>query len=147
VIQKFIYQLYSRGLQSKVLQGLLPEHVAVILDGNRRFADSMNSPSLFLGYQKGAQKVSQLLDWCQDLGIPQVTIWVLSTDNLKRPPEQVQCLYQVIEEEIVKIAQGQERSGTPRSIRFFGQLEALSPSLRQALDQAGKMTEGYKKFF
>jgi short-chain Z-isoprenyl diphosphate synthase len=147
VIQRFIYQLYTRGLQSRVLQGLLPEHVAVILDGNRRFAESMHSPSVSLGYQKGAQKVSELLDWCQDLRIPQVTIWVLSTDNLKRPPEQVQCLYQVIEEEIVKIAQGQERSGTPRSIRFFGQLESLSPSLCQTLDRVGKMTEEYQEYF
>jgi short-chain Z-isoprenyl diphosphate synthase len=147
VIQRFIYQLYARGLQSKVLRGLLPGHVAVILDGNRRFAESMNSLSISLGYQKGAQKVSELLDWCQDLGIPQVTLWVLSTDNLKRPPEQVQCLYQVIEEGIVKIAQGQEGSRTPRNIRFFGQLETLSPSLRQALDRAGAMTEGYKNYF
>ena len=73
MVQRFVYRLYDRHLQSKVLRGLLPEHVAVILDGNRRFAESMGSSSAALGYRQGAQKVADLLDWCQGLRIPQVT--------------------------------------------------------------------------
>ena len=147
MIQQFVYQLYTRHLQSKILQGLLPQHVAVILDGNRRFAESNGSPSVALGYRQGAHKVAQLLDWCQDLRIPQVTLWVLSADNLKRPPEQVQSLCQVIEEEIVGIADGQRESRTPRSIRFFGQMEALSPSLRQSLARASEITGQYQQYY
>jgi short-chain Z-isoprenyl diphosphate synthase len=147
VIQQFVYQIYTRHLQSKILQGPLPRHVAVILDGNRRFAESNGSSSVALGYRQGAHKVSQLLEWCQDLRIPQVTLWVLSTDNLKRPPEQVQSLCQVIEEEIIGIANGQSESRTPRQIRFFGQIEGLSSSLRESLRRASEITGAYDQYY
>lgn len=147
MIQQFVYQLYTRHLQSKILQGLLPQHVAVILDGNRRFAESTGSPSVSVGYRHGAHKVSQLLDWCQDLRIPQVTLWVLSTDNLKRPRDQVQSLCQVIQEEIVGIAHQQHESRTPRQIRVFGQMAALEPALKNSLDQACEMTSAYDGYF
>lgn len=147
MIQQFLYQVYTRHLQSKILQGPLPQHVAVILDGNRRFAESTGYTSVSLGYRQGAHKVSQLLEWCQDLRITQVTLWVLSTDNLKRPPEQVQSLCQVIEEEIIGIAEGQSESQTPRQIRFFGQLEGLSPSLRESLHRASDMTGAYDQYY
>jgi short-chain Z-isoprenyl diphosphate synthase len=147
VIQQFAYQLYTKHLQAKIQQGLLPQHVAVILDGNRRFAESNGSSSVSVGYRQGAHKVSQLLDWCQDLCIPQVTLWVLSADNLKRPPDQVRTLCQVIEEEIVGIANGQRESRTPRSIRFFGQMDALAPSLRESLAQASDITRAYDQYY
>jgi len=147
VIQRLVYHLYARQLHSKVLGGPLPEHVAVILDGNRRFAESMGSNSVSVGYWQGAHKVSELLEWCQTLHIPQVTLWVLSADNLKRPADQVQSLLQVIEEEIVNIARRQAQSRTPRQIRFFGQLDALSPSLRGALDRARELTASFSQYF
>ena len=147
VIQRLVYRLYAHHLQSKVIRGLLPEHVAVILDGNRRFAESLGGASVSLGYQQGARKVSELLEWCETLHIPQVTLWVLSADNLKRPPEQVQTLFQVIEEEIGNIAQRQQQSRTPRQIRLFGQLDRLSPSLHTALDCARQLTASFSNYF
>ena len=147
VIQRFLYQTYAGRLRSQITQGLLPEHIAVILDGNRRFAESSGSASVSAGYRQGAHKVYELLDWCQDLGIPQVTLWVLSTDNLKRPAEQVESLCQVIEEEIVEIAQRQSESRTPRQIRCFGQLDALTPTLQKSLSHAREMTEGYHQYY
>ena len=148
VIQKFLYQTYAGHLRTQVARGLLPEHIAVILDGNRRYAESSTGRvSVSASYRQGAHKVFDLLDWCRDLGIHQVTLWVLSTDNLKRPPEQVESLCQVIEEEIVEIAQRQARSQTPRQIRFFGQLDALTPTLRESQNQAREMTEGYDQYY
>ena len=147
MIQKLAYQTYGRHLQSKIQRGPRPEHIAVILDGNRRFAEQTGCPSVSLGYHQGARKVVELLDWCQDLHIPQITLWVLSTDNLKRPLEQVQSLCKVIEQQIVEIAQRQLESRTPRQIRFFGQLDALAPQLKASLDQAHQITENYSQYF
>ena len=147
VIRRFLYQTYAGHLRAQIARGLLPEHIAVILDGNRRFAENSGSVSVSAGYRQGAHKVYELLDWCQDLGIDQVTLWVLSTDNLKRPPEQVESLCHVIEEEIVEIAQRQAESQTPRQIRFFGQLDALTPTLRESLSAAREMTEGYDQYY
>lgn len=147
VIQRVIYQLYARNLQARILRGPLPEHVAVILDGNRRFAESNGGKSVSAGYRQGAHKIHDLLDWCQDLDISQVTLWVLSTDNLKRPPEEVNSLCQVIEEEIIEIAHLQSQSQTPRRIRFFGQLDALAPSLKESLTRTQEMTESYNQHY
>jgi short-chain Z-isoprenyl diphosphate synthase len=69
VIQRFIYQTYTGRLRSRIARGLLPEHIAVILDGNRRFAESSGKSSVSAGYRQGAHKVYDLLEWCQDLGI------------------------------------------------------------------------------
>lgn len=146
-IKRFLYQTCAGHLRSQIAQGLLPEHIAVILDGNRRFAESSGGVSVSAGYRQGAHKVYELLDWCQDLSTPQVTLWVLSTDNLKRPAEEVESLCQVIEEEIVEIAHRQTESRTPRQIRFFGQLDALNPTLRESLRRAGEMTEGYDQYY
>jgi short-chain Z-isoprenyl diphosphate synthase len=147
LIQRFLYQTYGGRLHAQIRRSLLPEHIAVILDGNRRFAESSGSISFSAGYRQGAHKVHELLDWCQDLGINQVTLWVLSTDNLKRQTEQVESLCHVIEEEIVEIAQSQAKSRTPRQIRFFGHLDALTPTLRKSLRTAREMTERYYQYF
>jgi len=147
VITRLVYHLYANYLQAKVSRGLLPEHIAVILDGTRRFAESMGSRSISMGYRQGAHKVSELLDWCETMGVPQVTLWVLSTDNLKRPAEQVQTLSQVIGEEVVAIAHRQRQSATPRQIRFIGQLDALPESLRLVLDQAREVTLDFTDYF
>lgn len=147
MVQRVLYKLYGGLLQSQIQRGPLPGHVAVILDGNRRFAESSGCTSVSDGYRQGAHKVHDLLDWCQDLDICQVTLWVLSTDNLKRPPEEVSSLCQVIEEEIIEIAERQRESRTPRHIRFFGHTDALTPTLKDSLSRAQEMTQAYDGHF
>lgn len=147
MIRQIVYEIYAQRLQTKVLRGPLPQHVGLILDGNRRFAESVGSPTVTSGYRQGAHKVYELLDWCQGLHIPQVTLWALSADNLKRPKTEVHSLLRVIEEEIIELARRQERSSTPRQMRFFGLLDALDPSLREALGEARQITQRFNDHF
>ena len=147
MIRQVAYEIYARRLQSRVLRGPLPQHVGLILDGNRRFAESLGSPTVASGYRHGAHKVYELLDWCQPLRIPQVTLWALSADNLKRPQAETDSLLRVIEEEIIELARRQEGSSTPRQMRFFGLLDDLDPSLGQALDEARRVTQRYNDHF
>ena len=112
----------------------------MILDGNRRFARSVQGYSVSSAYLQGARKVSELLTWCQELDIPEVTLWVLSEDNLDRPTAQLAPLIQAVEEHIVDLAHSQEASRTPRQIRSFGHLDDLPDSLRTALDKAQEIT-------
>jgi len=80
-----LYSAYERRLRRELEGQQLPNHVAVLADGNRRWA-RVNEPGepLVAGYRAGAEKLRQFCDWCDDLGIPLVTLWVLSTDNLDR---------------------------------------------------------------
>ena len=85
---RVLYSAYERRLRKELVTARLPHHVAVLADGNRRWARA-NAPdeSLVAGYKAGAEKLREFCAWCEDLGIPLVTLWVLSTDNLSRDDE------------------------------------------------------------
>ncbi len=102
----FLYSAYETQLLAQLDRSALPRHVAVLADGNRRWARA-NAPDrpLVVGYQAGADKLKEFVDWCADLGIGVVTLWVLSTENLTRSEaEEVAPLLQVIERLVADLA-------------------------------------------
>jgi short-chain Z-isoprenyl diphosphate synthase len=111
-------------------------HVAVILDGNRRWAHEHGLP-VIAGYQAGGRKVPALLGWCEGADIEVVTLWPLSADNLKRSPSEVQGLIEVIQEVVAALAE----AGRWR-IRLIGQVERLPASAVAAVRAAESMTAG-----
>ncbi len=84
-LKKLAYRVYESRLRKQLNTDALPQHVAVLADGNRRWARA-NAPDLPLaaGYQAGASKLKQFVAWCDEVGIQVVTLWVLSTENLNR---------------------------------------------------------------
>ena len=82
---RWLYATYERGVLEHLDRAALPRHVAVLADGNRRWARA-NAPGqpLVAGYRAGAAKLKEFVTWCDEIGIPIVTLWVLSTDNLRR---------------------------------------------------------------
>ncbi len=91
-----LYRLYERRLQQDLESGGLPSHIGVILDGHRRFARAERLADYQQSYRTGMAKAGELLEWCAQLGIPVVTAWVLSTDNLRRPQEELDPYYDVL---------------------------------------------------
>ncbi|MEY3430764.1 MAG: hypothetical protein RJB30_696 [Actinomycetota bacterium] len=87
-VKSLIYPLYERRLLRNLDLANTPHHIGVILDGNRRWARENPSPSGDIsssrGHRAGANKIIELLDWCEDADIKVVTLWLLSSDNLKR---------------------------------------------------------------
>ena len=77
-----LYRLYERRLGRQIRAGLMPEHVGLILDGNRRYARKQGFTDPGRAYEMGAQTLDEVLLWCNELGIPAVTLWVCSTENL-----------------------------------------------------------------
>ena len=126
-----VYRTYERRLEHEVRAGPLPRHVGVILDGNRRWAAAMGYPDVAEGHRRGAQKIDELLDWCVELSIPVVTIWLLSTANLDRDPEEVGALLEIIEDKVRDLA----RAGRWR-VTALGALEMLPEQTRTALAAA-----------
>ncbi|MFF4160818.1 polyprenyl diphosphate synthase [Streptomyces sp. NPDC001678] len=107
------------------LVGKVPRHLAVILDGNRRWAERHSLP-LADAYQAGADRVRELLCWCDELGISYVTVWALSQDNLYREPKVVDQIVNAVTEGLERIA-----AEGRWSIRIIGALEHL-PHQEQA---------------
>lgn len=101
---RFLYRTYERRLLREITRGAVPHHVGVILDGNRRWAASMGYRSAADGHRKGAAKIDELLDWCRDLEIGVVTLWLLSTENLDRDPDELTALLEIILSKVEDVA-------------------------------------------
>jgi short-chain Z-isoprenyl diphosphate synthase len=101
-----LYGTYEHRLVAELDRSQLPRHVAVLADGNRRWART-NAPGqpLVAGYQAGADKLKEFVEWCDELGIPVVTLWVLSTDNFTRSSaDEIGPLLRVIEKMVTELA-------------------------------------------
>src|SRR5712692_3333822 len=94
-----VHGLYARHLRSQLTGGALPEHVGLIMDGNRRWARQMGLANPSLGHKYGAEHVEDLLRWCEAAGIKCLTVFASSTENLlRRDDGEVAFLMQVIEQ-------------------------------------------------
>src|SRR6266568_2647745 len=130
-----LYRLYERRLAGDLRRrGGLPRHVGVIMDGNRRWARQLGMNTM-AGHRRGADQIDHLLEWSRELGIPTVTLWLLSTDNLLgRHPAEVAGLLEIIENKVRQLALQGGADGY--RIVPVGQLAALPERTRTALDEA-----------
>lgn len=95
-LRHLLYGPYERQLARTLRdEGSLPRHIGVILDGNRRWARQSGN-SATTGHQRGADKISDVLAWSEEAGVEVVTLWMLSTDNLSRDPEELNALLEII---------------------------------------------------
>lgn len=130
-----LYNVYERSLAGMIPAEQLPAHIGVLMDGNRRWAAQLGESTKH-GHQAGAERVIDFLSWCRELGIPMVTLYMLSTENLKRSPAELHDLLEVIERLIESLAQSKVGK-----IHAVGQLRALPESLSAAFDRASSQTE------
>ncbi|OGK86476.1 MAG: di-trans,poly-cis-decaprenylcistransferase [Elusimicrobia bacterium GWA2_69_24] len=123
-----LYRLYAWRLARRIRRGPVPSHVGIILDGNRRYARERGLADLDLAYGIGADKLDEVLAWCVELGIPTLSLWVLSTENLRRPPDEVSGILAAVEAKLGRLAQdGRIRRHAVR-VRALGKLELLPDS-------------------
>jgi short-chain Z-isoprenyl diphosphate synthase len=139
-----IYRVYERRLLRHVLAFPVPRHVGLILDGNRRFGRQNNLNDLDDIYMAGANKLDDLLDWCVELAIPAITIWVFSTENRKRPPEEVTGILAAVEKKLKSLACDNQFHSRRIRVRAVGRLELLPPSTLAAVRAAEAATGEYK---
>jgi short-chain Z-isoprenyl diphosphate synthase len=141
-----LYRLYERRLQAEIRREPLPRHIGLILDGNRRFARQLGLPDVILGHERGAAKLEEMLEWCRELGVQMITIWILSTENLARPPEELEPLLSLIERKMRDAAVDPKIHQRQVRIRAIGQLDLLPPALQDAIRIAEGATAGYENF-
>lgn len=91
----FLYDFYERRLTRSLDPARIPNHIGVMVDGNRRWARQFNAPTR-QGHQAGADKILEFLGWCQEVGVKVVTLYMLSTDNMGRSPEELDVLMGII---------------------------------------------------
>jgi short-chain Z-isoprenyl diphosphate synthase len=139
-----LYRLYEGRLEREVhAAGRGPEHIALILDGNRRHGEQAGLLDPSAIYTLGASKLDEVLDWCAELRVPAVTLWVLSTDNFGRPSEQVSSILQAISGKLSALAVDPQIHSRRVRIQAIGRLDMLPPETRSAIEAAQKATAEY----
>lgn len=128
-----LYRVYERRLTRELEAFSLPQHLGVIVDGNRRWAKEAGETTEH-GHRVGAAKILEFLSWCEDLEIPLITVWMLSTDNLRRPPEELVALYEIIADTIEQIIDA------GYCVRLTGNAEALPQEVRAGIARAQEQT-------
>jgi short-chain Z-isoprenyl diphosphate synthase len=126
-----VYRYYTSRLRHEIESSTLPAHVAVILDGNRRWASLSGLREPWAGHLAGADKLDELLDWCARLGIEQVTVWALSNENLARPTHELDALLDVVADKLEALA-ALHRDQSIR-IRVVGRVQDLPENLRRSI--------------
>ncbi len=135
MLQRILYRLYGWRLEAQVKRGQIPEHVGVILDGNRRFARMSGYVNVGRGHRLGADKVEELVAWCDELGIRVLTLWALSTDNLARDPEELAEIFALVEAKMESLSRQDGSLPTTRRVRAVGRRELLPESTRSAIER------------
>jgi short-chain Z-isoprenyl diphosphate synthase len=135
-VRDLLYGAYERGLARQLEPDRVPRHVGVILDGNRRWAKAAGAPTS-RGHRAGANKIDELLGWCEEVGVEHVTLWLLSTDNLARPTAELRPLMTIIENTV-------QRLGDSRRWRIHpvGALDLLPAETARVLKEVGTDTAG-----
>ncbi|HEX5352611.1 MAG TPA: polyprenyl diphosphate synthase [Rhodanobacteraceae bacterium] len=119
-----LYRWYERGLARQVATEQVPAHIGLILDGNRRFARGIGLEAT-LGHQYGVNKLREVLEWCLDLEVRHVTLYVFSTENFGRSKNEVECLLDLFVRESARLLQEPRlKSGRVR-VKIIGQRERL----------------------
>ncbi|WP_147681484.1 isoprenyl transferase [Actinomyces ruminicola] len=125
-----LYNLYERRLAAQVKPERVPQHVGVILDGNRRWARAMGIGTA-QGHKRGADKIEDFLGWAEDAGVGVVTLWLLSTDNLTRDPAELSPLLDIIAHAVDELA----ATGRWR-LRLVGAVDLLPAPVAERLRAA-----------
>ncbi|HLI35833.1 MAG TPA: isoprenyl transferase [Streptosporangiaceae bacterium] len=136
-LRGLVYRLYERRLEASLSPAAIPRHVGVMCDGNRRWARSAGMLDVSGGYQKGADKIFELLEWCSQAGVEIVTLWLLSTDNLARPASELDPLLRIIEDTIRRLVAERWH------VNPIGAPDLLPGETARVLKDAAEATAGY----
>jgi short-chain Z-isoprenyl diphosphate synthase len=133
-VRDLAYRLYERRIEAALSPQSIPRHVGVMCDGNRRWARSAGLADVSSGHQAGADKIFEVLQWCRQMGVEVVTLWLLSTDNLTRPAAELEPLLRIIEDTVRELVT-QDWHVNP-----MGALDLLPAGTAQVLKDAAEAT-------
>jgi tritrans,polycis-undecaprenyl-diphosphate synthase [geranylgeranyl-diphosphate specific] len=151
VLKKFLsiigaYKLYEKWLWLQVRNGPKLEHIAIIMDGNRRWATEKEQ-NPWLGHKKGADTVENLLDWCEQLGVKFVTLYTFSVENFSRNPEEIKEIMKIAETRFRKLLTDERIHRNKVHVRVIGQVNLLPENLQKLISDVETATANYNNQF
>jgi tritrans,polycis-undecaprenyl-diphosphate synthase [geranylgeranyl-diphosphate specific] len=144
-ISKKIDEFRDYKLIEQVKQDQIPEHVAIIMDGNRRFASELGLPPN-TGHLFGRDKLEEVLEWCFDLGIKNLTVYAFSTENFDRESSEVRTLMDLCKKELERASKDSRIHKNQVRIRVLGQLNSLPEDISESAQYVMDETKDYDKY-
>ncbi len=146
IISDAAYQAYERRLLHRVKTAPIPNHVAIIMDGNRRFAREIGLGHTLDGHARGRDKLEEVLEWCLEVGVHILTVYAFSTENLKRPSEEVQHLMHLFAENFRRVGDDTRVHQNRIRLKVFGDREMLPDDVKASIQYAEDRTKDYDAY-
>ena len=143
IITDKAYSTYESMIEKEVSSGEMPRHIAIIMDGNRRYASEVLGTEPLEGHKLGREKLEEVLHWCLDLNIHVLTVYAFSTENFNREQEEVGYLMELLEMSLYEFADDPEVHRHHVAIRVIGDRALLPDGVLKAMDYALERTGSY----
>lgn len=140
-----LYKFYEWNISRKLKPDKMPKHVAIIMDGNRRYSKLQGNIDVIKGHEIGVDTLEKVLDWTIELGIEIVTAYAFSTENFNRPPEEVEGLMNLFVKNFKRLVDHEKIHKNEVKVKVVGKLDLIPDNVLEAIDEAEKATAHYNK--
>ena len=140
---QFLYKIYEWYIMKHLDPEKMPRHIAIIMDGNRRYSKIQGNMDVIKGHEKGVDTLEKVLDWTIDLGIKIITVYAFSTENFKRPKHEVDGLMDLFVKNFKRLTTNEKIHKNHVKVQVVGRTDLLPDDVRKAIKEAEESTEKY----
>lgn len=140
-----LYSLYEWYITRNLEADTMPNHVAIIMDGNRRYSKIQGNMDPIEGHKKGVDTLENVIEWCIDLGINIVTVYAFSTENFNRDKKEVEGLMDLFVQSFLNISTNKKIHKNKIRLNAVGKLELFPKKVKDAIDTAEEATKDYNE--
>lgn len=143
--ENIFYRIYEWFISRNLSQENMPKHIAIIMDGNRRYTKIQGNMDVNRGHELGVDTLEKVLDWSIDLGIEIITAYAFSTENFNRPKHEVEGLMNLFVKNFKRLVSHEKIHNNEVKVKVVGKLELLPDNVREAIKEAEDATCHYNK--
>ena len=143
--ENILYRLYEWYITRDLKPEKMPKHVAIIMDGNRRYSKLQGNIDVVKGHEIGVDTLEKVLDWSIELGIEIITVYAFSTENFNRPQHEVEGLMKLFVKNFKRLVDHEKIHRNEVKVKVVGRTELIPESVREAIKEAEDATAKYDK--
>lgn len=143
--ENIFYRIYEWYISRNLDSDKMPKHVAIIMDGNRRYSKIQGNMDVIKGHEIGVDTLEKVLDWVIELGIEIITVYAFSTENFNRPQEEVEGLMDLFVKNFKRLVNHEKIHKNEVKVKVVGKTELLPDNVREAIEEAEEATAQYDK--
>ena len=146
IVYDEINRIHAKKLMEEIKKRAIPKHIAIIMDGNRRYALTQGVSSL-RGHEMGQDKLEEVVKWCHELGIKILTVFAFSTDNFKRSKDEVDHLMDLFEKDLQKILEDKRTEENKVRIEIIGDMNLLPANVKKVAEEVMEKTRKFDDYY